>query len=81
LVPPDPSPPDADAIDVRRAIATLPRRQREAVILRYFLDLDVVDVATVMGTSEGTAKSTLSRGRDNLRDALDGFGSQVRTNE
>jgi RNA polymerase sigma-70 factor (ECF subfamily) len=66
LVLPAAAPPGADAVDVRRALATLPRRQREAVVLRYFLDLDVREVASVMGIGEGTAKSALSRARSAL---------------
>jgi RNA polymerase sigma-70 factor (ECF subfamily) len=70
LVQPPASPPDGDAADVRRALADLPRRQREAVVLRYFLDLDVREVAAVMGVGEGTAKSTLARARGALSERL-----------
>jgi RNA polymerase sigma factor (sigma-70 family) len=66
LVQPSAAPPDGEAIDLRRALAALPRRQREAIVLRYFLDLDVREVATVMNVREGTAKSTLARARDSL---------------
>ena len=71
LVQPPTAPPDADAVDVRRALTALPRRQREAIVLRYFLDLDVREVASVMGIGEGTAKSTLARARDALATRLD----------
>jgi RNA polymerase sigma factor (sigma-70 family) len=71
LVAASPSPPDVDAVDVRRALAALPRRQREAIVLRYFLDLDVREVASVMGIGEGTAKSTLARARGALASRLD----------
>lgn len=70
LVPPSTSPPEGDAVDVRRALAALPRRQREAIVLRYFLDLDVREVASVMGIGEGTAKSTLARAREALKGRL-----------
>ena len=66
LVHPPTAPPDGDAVDVRRALTALPRRQREAIVLRYFLDLDVHEVAEVMGIRDGTAKSTLARARDAL---------------
>jgi RNA polymerase sigma-70 factor, ECF subfamily len=59
-----------DLIDVRRALASLPRRQREATVLRYYLDLDVADVAGALGVSEGTAKTTLHRARQAMADAL-----------
>jgi DNA-directed RNA polymerase specialized sigma24 family protein len=41
------------------------------VVLRYFLDLDVREVAAAMGVGEGTAKSTLSRARAALAVELD----------
>ena len=71
LFQPPTAPPDADAVDVRRALTALPRRQREAVVLRYFLDLDVREVASVMGIGEGTAKSTLARAREALARRLE----------
>jgi RNA polymerase sigma-70 factor (ECF subfamily) len=57
-------------VDVERALATLPRRQREAVVLRYYLQLDTREVAVALGVSEGTVKSTLFRARAALADAL-----------
>ena len=67
-----PTPPgDADdRLDVERAIAALPRRQREATVLRYYLGLDVAEVATALGVTEGTAKTTLFRARQALATAL-----------
>jgi len=47
---------------VLRAVRTLPRRRREALMLRYFADLDVPEIARAMGISPGAVKSTLSRG-------------------
>jgi RNA polymerase sigma-70 factor (sigma-E family) len=47
---------------VLQAVRTLPRRQREALMLRYFADLDPPEIARAMGISPGTVKSTLSRG-------------------
>jgi len=52
------------------ALRTLTPRQRTAVVLHYYEALPVDEVAYVMGTSVGTAKSHLSRGRDRLRDLL-----------
>ena len=62
---------NADRVDVERALSALPRRQREATILRYYLDLRVEDVAKAMGISEGTAKSTLAKARVKLAEQLD----------
>ena len=63
-------PPNADRIDVDRALSTLPRRQREVAILHYYLQLDTRGVAWALGLSEGTVKSTLSRARAALAEAL-----------
>ncbi|GLX00693.1 SigE family RNA polymerase sigma factor [Microtetraspora sp. NBRC 16547] len=47
--------------EVFTAVRDLPRRQREAVVLRYYLDLSEAEMAVVMGVSRGTVKSTTSR--------------------
>ncbi len=60
----------SEPLGVRRAVATLPPRQREAVVLRYWLDLPLAEVAATMGVRTGTAKSHVSRGLDSLRAAL-----------
>jgi RNA polymerase sigma-70 factor (ECF subfamily) len=62
--------PGIDRLDVSRAVARLPRRQREATVLRYYLDLDVAEVAGVMRAPVGTVKSLLFRARASLADAL-----------
>ena len=46
---------------VLTAIRSLPARQREALVLRFYLDLDEEDIAATMGISRGTVKSTTSR--------------------
>lgn len=43
------------------ALARLPRRQREALVLRYYADLTPAEVARSMNISAGTVKSTTSR--------------------
>jgi RNA polymerase sigma-70 factor (sigma-E family) len=48
--------------EVLAALRRLPERQREAVALRYCLDMSVDDVAKSMGVTEGTVKSATSRG-------------------
>jgi RNA polymerase sigma factor (sigma-70 family) len=58
------------AIDVARALATLPLRQREVVVLRYYLQFGTREVATALGINEGTVKSTLSRARTALAGAI-----------
>jgi RNA polymerase sigma-70 factor (sigma-E family) len=46
---------------VLSALRRLPSRQREVLVLRYFLELPAADIATDMGISAGTVKSTTSR--------------------
>ena len=46
----------------RRRAAALPRRQREAVALSYYLDLSEADIAAAMGVSGGSVKTHLHRG-------------------
>jgi len=43
------------------AIRRLPSRQREALVLRYYLDLDEGEIAASMRVTRGTVKSTTSR--------------------
>jgi RNA polymerase sigma-70 factor (sigma-E family) len=63
----DPDSPEQAAIlgeehrEVLAALQRLPDRQRESLILRYFLDLPESEIATAMGVSQGTVKSTTSR--------------------
>jgi RNA polymerase sigma-70 factor (sigma-E family) len=48
--------------EVLAAIRRLPGRQREAVVLRYYLDMTEDQAAQAMGVSRGTVKSATSRG-------------------
>ena len=59
-----------ELVDLRRALLRLPRRQREATVLRYYLDLDVREIATVLGVSGGTVKTSLHRARTALAAAV-----------
>ena len=56
--------------NLRRALEMLPSEQRKAVVLRYFSDLTVPEIAAVMGKREGTIKSRLSRALDRLGEIL-----------
>lgn len=50
-------------VDVERAVRTLPRRQREIVVLYYLLDHGVREIAETLGVAEGTVKTNLHRAR------------------
>lgn len=52
---------------VLRALRRLPDRQREALILRYYLDLSEAETASAMRISRGAAKSNAARGIAALR--------------
>jgi RNA polymerase sigma-70 factor (sigma-E family) len=47
---------------VAAALRGLPPRQREALVLRYYLDLSEEEIAQTMGVSRGTVKSATHRG-------------------
>ena len=57
-------------IDIRRALADLPRRQRETTVLRYYLGLNVAEIALTLELNEGTVKTSLFRARKALAAAL-----------
>jgi RNA polymerase sigma-70 factor (sigma-E family) len=50
-----------DRREVLTALARLPRRRREVLVLRYYLGLSEAEIAAVLGISPGTVKSTAAR--------------------
>jgi RNA polymerase sigma-70 factor (ECF subfamily) len=55
---------------VHAAIRSLPRAQREAVVLHYFAGLTCAEAATAMGVSPGSVMTHLYRARLRLRELL-----------
>jgi RNA polymerase sigma-70 factor (ECF subfamily) len=55
---------------VNRVIDSLPDRQREAVMLRFFEQLSVEQSATVMGCAPGTVKALVFQALRNMRQSL-----------
>lgn len=64
----DPGPERADVV---AALARLPFRQRQAIVLYYIGDLPLEVVAHLMGVSEGTVKAHLAQARAALRTSLE----------
>jgi RNA polymerase sigma-70 factor (ECF subfamily) len=56
--------------EVDRALARLPDEEREAVRLRYLLDLEYREVAYVLGVSEGACRMRVLRALKRIRDVL-----------
>ncbi len=52
------------------AVRALPRRQREVLTLRYFLDLSIADTAATLGFSDGAVKAYTSRALTSMRNLL-----------
>lgn len=52
----------ADHHEVFDALRALPRRQRECLVLRYYLDLSEAEIASTLGISAGSVKSHSHRG-------------------
>jgi len=60
--------PDTSVLD---AVSRLPRAQREAVLLFYYADLPIAEVATIVRKPVGTVKSLLWEARNRLAIALE----------
>jgi RNA polymerase sigma-70 factor (sigma-E family) len=55
-----------DRRQVLAALAGLPSRRREVLVLRFYLNLPVAEVAAMLGISQGSVKSATARGLDAL---------------
>ena len=61
---------DPEQESVIAALAVLPLRERQAVVMHHLLGYSVAEIATEMKSPAGTVKSWLSRGRAKLADQL-----------
>lgn len=67
-----PEPSEQEAyMDLRNCIYQMDPKFREVVILYYFEDLKIREIAKILSVSEGTVKSRLSRARDKLKKNLE----------
>ena len=57
---------------MRLALLTLPRRQRTAIVLRFYEDLSESQTAEIMRCRTGTVRSLVSRGMETLRSVVGG---------
>ncbi len=63
---------DIDSLShVRDAVLALPMRQRQAIVLRFYDDLSVDQIAQVLGISSGSVKTHLHRGMRTLESRLE----------
>lgn len=60
-----------DDVEFWGRVKTLPRRQREVVVLHYVDDLTTVEIAEVLDISASSVRTHLQRGRESLVRALD----------
>ncbi|XUW99890.1 MAG: sigma-70 family RNA polymerase sigma factor [Dehalogenimonas sp.] len=81
----DANPPEEAALSedrrrlIRKALSGLPQEQREAVVLRFYSDLSVPEIAAATRTPEGTVKSRLHRALEHLNKALQAEGLEAGT--
>lgn len=59
-----------DSIDLRNSLQRLSRRQRDAVILHYYLGFTAGEIGEILGCAEGSIRSHLHRGRAALDQML-----------
>lgn len=69
-----------EVMDLDAALAQLPEEQRQVLLLVAIEDMRYADIATTLGIPPGTVMSRLSRGRERLRQIMDGrpSGAQLR---
>lgn len=60
-----------DRDQLHKLLESLPKQQRVAVVLRYYLDQTDADIAVALGCSQGSARTYVSRGLARLRVRLD----------
>ena len=58
---------------IHQMIDELPEEQRSALLLRYFDEISVKEIAEIQGVTEGTVKSRLNYGRKAIKDAVEGY--------
>ncbi|MBV8979605.1 MAG: sigma-70 family RNA polymerase sigma factor [Acidimicrobiia bacterium] len=58
-------------IAVRDELARLPRRQREAIVLRYYADMSEAEIANALGITTGSVKTHMHRAMTTLAERME----------
>lgn len=66
---------------VRQAINSLPEKQRSALILREYEQMDYNEIATILDLTVSSVKSLLFRARQSIRAELEGYMGEPRLEE
>lgn len=65
-------------IDILQKIINLPPKQKITVILYYYYDYSVSQIASTLKISESNVKVRLKRGRDALKLELEGYDDEIK---
>ena len=65
---------DENDAELMTAVLTLPRKLREAILLHHYQGLNVSETANALGISQASASGRLKRGRQKLKELLEGGG-------
>ena len=72
LLPDESSPPDDDEISLSMAIHHLPDKSREVILLYYYQNFNVNEIASILGIRQPSVSERLKRARKQLKDMLKG---------
>ncbi len=70
----DPSFAGEDADAIHSALSRIGLKHREVLVLHFLEDLSLAEIATVVGTSEGTVKSRIHYAKQAMKEILSGGG-------
>lgn len=70
-----------EAVKIQEALSSLPKIQKEALILKYYNDLKIKEISDITGENENTIKSRLFNGVKNLKKLLGGDNYEQNTND
>ena len=72
MLPDQASEADEDESALTLAVMNLPRKEREVVLLYYYQDMNMNDIAAALGLTQPTVSYRLRRAREKLRQELEG---------